>query len=119
MLFSEVTKKLQKSKERAEEASRAKSEFLSSMSHELRTPLNASWAMAQILKRHENLTETQRQQLEILWSSGEHLLTLINDILDVGKIEAQKMRVEEVTFDLPAPARQVFNIPRSTAEGRI
>ena len=110
------TVELTVAKEQAETASRAKSDFLSSMSHELRTPLNAILGYAQILKRQENLTETQRQQLEIMRTSGEHLLTLINDILDVGKIEADKMVSEDAPFDLPALLRQVYNLTRLSAE---
>ena len=86
------------------------------MSHELRTPLNAILGYTQILKRQENLTPSQRQQLEIMYSSGEHLLTLINDILDVGKMDACKMEIEDLAFDLPALLRQVFNLTRLQAE---
>ncbi len=115
-LVLERTAQLTVAKDQAEAANRAKSDFLASMSHELRTPLNAILGYAQILKHHENLTEAQRQQLEIMRGSGEHLLTLINDILDVGKIEAEKMEVEDVVFDLPALLRQVFNLTRLRAE---
>lgn len=114
--FSAAHKQLEESKEAAEAANRAKSDFLSSMSHELRTPLNAILGYAQIIKRQDNLTDSQRQQLEIMRSSGEHLLMLINDILDVGKIEAHKMEIENVMFDLPALLRQVFNITKLHAE---
>ncbi|MBT1073001.1 ATP-binding protein [Pelotalea chapellei] len=115
-LVSERTAQLTIAKEQAESANRAKSDFLSSMSHELRTPLNAILGYAQILKRHENITEMQQQQLEIMRSSGEHLLMLINDILDVGKIEARKMEIAEVPFDLPALLKQVYSLTRLQAE---
>lgn len=115
-LVDERTSQLTIAKEQAEAANRAKSDFLSRMSHELRTPLNAILGYAQILRRQQNLTDSQRQQLEVMRSSGEHLLTLINDILDVGKIEANRMEIEEVPFDLPSLLRQVFNITRLHAE---
>jgi signal transduction histidine kinase/CheY-like chemotaxis protein len=114
--FAIVNRELTESTAAAEAASLAKSEFLANMSHELRTPLNAIMGYAQILKRQDNMTEAQRQQLETVRSSGEHLLMLINDILDVGKIEAQKMELEDLPFDLSALIRQVFNITKLHAE---
>ena len=115
-LVAERTAELTIAKEQAESANRAKSDFLSSMSHELRTPLNAILGYAQILRLHNNLSDIQRQQIDIMRNSGEHLLTLINDILDVGKIEANKMDVEDAVFDLPALIAQVFNLTKLQAE---
>ena len=84
----------------AEEANQAKSVFLANMSHELRTPLNAVLGYAQILTRKHDLDSTTRQGLHTIYDSGTHLLTLINDILDLSKIEAEKMELhpEPVTF---------------------
>ena len=115
-LVVERTTALSIAKDQAESANRAKSDFISSMSHELRTPLNAILGYTQILKHQTNLTETQRQHLEVMRSSGEHLLTLINDILDVGKIEACKMEIEDIAFDLPALVRQVLSLTKLRAE---
>ena len=92
---------LQNAKEVAETANRAKSEFLASMSHELRTPLNAILGYTQILKRDKDLTEKQKGAINIMHRSGEHLLLLINDILDLSKIEAQKLELMLTIFHLP------------------
>jgi len=91
---------LAKAKEAAEAANRAKSEFLANMSHELRTPLNGILGYAQVLSRDTTLTPAQISALGIIQRSGEHLLMLINDILDLSKIEARKMELYPTDFFL-------------------
>ncbi|MCP4108419.1 MAG: response regulator [Desulfobacteraceae bacterium] len=86
----------------AESASMAKSEFLANMSHELRTPLNGILGYAQILRKDRNLTESQKSGLDIIKRSGDHLLNLINEILDISKIEVKKMEISRSDFQLPA-----------------
>ncbi|MBS2019137.1 MAG: response regulator [Deltaproteobacteria bacterium] len=84
--------------EKAETATRAKSLFLASMSHELRTPMNAVLGMCELLLQSE-LTPAQREDMQLIQTSGSSLLALLNDILDFSKIEAQKLAIEEIAFD--------------------
>ncbi|TAD75524.1 MAG: response regulator [Oscillatoriales cyanobacterium] len=87
-------------KDEADRANKAKSTFLAHMSHELRTPLNAILGFTQLMARDSSLSPTQRQQTNIINRSGEHLLTLINSILDMSKIEAEQMTLQVEQFDL-------------------
>lgn len=96
----QTEKVLQQAKEAAEVANRAKSEFLSKMSHELRTPLNAILGFTQVLTRDQSINLEQQEQLAIINRSGEHLLNLINDVLEMSKIESGRIFLRETSFDL-------------------
>jgi signal transduction histidine kinase/CheY-like chemotaxis protein len=99
-ILEEKNKQLQGAKEIAESANQAKSAFLANMSHEIRTPLNAVLGYAQILQRDQTLADDQRQSVGAIERSGNHLLNLINGILDLSKIEAGHSELLETDFDL-------------------
>ena len=90
---------LKLAKEAADAANRAKSEFLANMSHELRTPLNAILGFTQLMQQDQSLTIDHQKYIEIINHSGEHLLTLINDVLEMSKIEAGRITLYETEFD--------------------
>lgn len=98
--LSDTLVELKHSKEVAEAANRAKSVFLANMSHELRTPLNAVLGFTQLMVRDPNLTPAQQENLAIISRSGEHLLGLINEVLQLSKIEAGRITLNEQAFDL-------------------
>ncbi|MBQ5962942.1 ATP-binding protein, partial [Massilia sp. ZL223] len=112
------TEQLEKAKNAAEAASRAKSAFLATMSHEIRTPMNGVLGMTEMLLATE-LTEAQRNYTTLVKRSGEHLLVIINDILDFSKIEAGKLTIEYINFNLWDLLDDIHNVynPQAAAKG--
>ncbi|HEX9275119.1 MAG TPA: GAF domain-containing protein [Casimicrobiaceae bacterium] len=115
-LFREIE---EKSRE-LETASRHKSEFLANMSHELRTPLNAIIGFSEVLSERMfgDINEKQAEYLRDILESGQHLLSLINDILDLSKIEAGRMELEPADFDLPSAIDNTLSLVRERAHRR-
>jgi signal transduction histidine kinase len=115
-LFREIADKSRQ----LEAASRHKSEFLANMSHELRTPLNAVIGFSEVLiqRMFGELNEKQDEYLKDIYASGQHLLSLINDILDLSKIEAGRMELEATDFDLPSAIDNALILVRERATRR-
>ncbi len=113
----EYEEALSEAKEKAEQTSKYKSEFLSSMSHEIRTPLNAIIGLADILLKR-NPREEQIKIFRMLKNSGDNLLTIVNDILDFSKVEAGKMELEETVFNLIETGKEVVQLFHEKAENK-
>jgi PAS domain S-box-containing protein len=109
---------LVQAKEEAEAANRAKSAFLATMSHEIRTPLNGVLGMAQAMAADIDMTATQHERLEVIRQSGESLLAILNDVLDLSKIEAGKLALEEAHFEVGALAKTVHATFQAIAEAK-
>lgn len=117
-LVTKRTEELAEAKDAAESANRAKSAFLANMSHELRTPLNAILGFAQLMERDPDITKGQRENLGIISRSGQHLLALINDVLELSKIEAGRTTLIPTTFDLYEVLQNLKEMFRVNAESK-
>jgi signal transduction histidine kinase/DNA-binding response OmpR family regulator len=117
----ERTEELALARDRAEAANRAKTMFLASMSHELRTPLHAILGYSQLLGGDQTLPDGARERLQIVANSGQHLLRLINEVLDLSKIEAGKLELRIAPFDLPALLTEIVHAQeaRAAAKGLV
>ncbi len=108
-IVKERTIQLSNAKEQAEAANQAKSTFLSNMSHELRTPLNAIMGYTQILKKSSNIPQKEKEQLNVIIDSGKHLLSLINEILDLSTVEAKKEKLNKSVFNFSSFINEVVS----------
>ena len=108
----------QRAEDAAQAANRAKSTFLANMSHELRTPLNAILGFSQLMNRGYNLLQEQQEHLSIITRSGEHLLELINQVLDLSKIEAGRTTLNQTNFDLHSLLNDIENMFQLPAQNK-
>jgi two-component system sensor histidine kinase/response regulator len=117
-LVNNRTEALELAKTMAENANRAKSIFLSNMSHELRTPLNVILGFSALMRQNPSVSPAQRQTLSIITHSGTYLLNLINDILDMAKIEAGHMQIQDVPFDPGALTHEICTLLKEHAQAK-
>jgi signal transduction histidine kinase/ActR/RegA family two-component response regulator len=123
-LVEQRTREADEARQAAEAANRSKSEFLANMSHEIRTPMTAILGFAELLQAEEDEPESFEQQsarrdhLQTIQRHGAHLLTIVNDILDLSKIEAGKLTVEKMPTDVIAIIHEVADLLRVRAEGK-
>lgn len=109
-MLEQTASQLAEAKAAADKANQSKSIFLANMSHELRTPLNAILGFSQLLQQNSNIPESELNNLSIINRSGEHLLNLINDVLDMSKIEAGSITLEPENFDLGSMLRDIVDM---------
>jgi signal transduction histidine kinase/PAS domain-containing protein len=117
-LVATRTRELREAKDEAERASQAKGTFLATMSHEIRTPMNAILGYAQMLGRDRSLTPAQHEKVGIILSSGDHLLTLINNVLDLSRIEAGRATLVTAPLDLHALLADLSHMFESLASAK-
>lgn len=105
-----VESELENARQAAEAANRTKSKFLAAMSHELRTPLNGVLGYAQLLRRSSSIGQSDRHNVEVIEECGSHLLTLINDILELSQVELQKLQLHPSKFHLPSLLTRIVHL---------
>jgi signal transduction histidine kinase len=115
-IVAERTRELEIATERAGEASRAKGEFLANMSHEIRTPLNGIIASSELLLARSDLTPAAAENARLIFESGELLLRLVGDVLDLSKVEAGQLEIEQQPFSLRAVTEDCVGLMRAAAE---
>jgi PAS domain S-box-containing protein len=113
-----LTRNLAEARDQAEHASQAKSRFLAGITHELRTPLHGILGYAELMSLEGGLNPTQAERLEVMMASGQHLLAMINAVLDMSQIEADQLELQPVAIDLADLVRVCFNVIRPAAEAK-